>query len=45
MLCSQNKDLYTACEDGDVVEVETLLSRGGDPNYHNEDEVSCVSLW
>ena len=45
MLCSQNKDLYTACDNGDVAEVETCLSRGGDVNYHNEDEVSCVSLW
>ena len=32
--------------EGDVIEVETLLSRGGDVNYHNEDSlVSCVSLW
>ena len=42
MLCSQNKDLYTACENGDVVEVKKLLSLGGDINYHNEDSELCV---
>ena len=45
MLCSQNEELWTACVRGDVVEVEKLLSLGGDINYHNEDSVSCVSLW
>ena len=38
MLCSQNEDLLAACEDGDVAEVERLLSLGGDVNY--QDEVS-----
>ena len=45
MLCSQNEVLYTACDNGDVAEVETFLLHGGDINYHNEDDVSCVSLW
>ena len=46
-VCSQNEDLYTACERGDVSEVKKLLSRGGDVNYHTTrlHEVSCVSLW
>ena len=43
MLCSQNKDLWTACENSDVAEVKRLLSRGGDVNNH-EGVVSCVSL-
>ena len=32
-VCSQNEDLYTACDNGDVSEVKKLLSRGGDVNY------------
>ena len=39
MLCSQNEDLNTACEDGDVAEVKRLLSLGGDVN-NNEGPVS-----
>ena len=46
MLCSQNKDLYSACKDGKVTRVKELLSLGADPNHHStgEDEVSCVWL-
>ena len=45
MLCSQNVDLYTACVNGDVAEVETLLLQGANVDYHDQikDYVSCVS--
>ena len=43
MLCSQNEELYTACERGRVAEVERLLSRGGDVSYHS-GLVSCLHV-
>ena len=44
MLCSQNKDLWDACRDGNVAGVKRLLSQGADPNHHSTGrcEVSCV---
>ena len=46
MLCSQNEDLYRACEDGNVAGVKRLLSKGADPNHRHLGsdlfEVSCV---
>ena len=48
MLCSQNKDLWDACEDGNVAGVKRLLSEGADPNHHHPGtgllDVSCVIL-
>ena len=44
MLCSQNEDLYKACQRGDVTRVKELLSRGAYLNYHNPGDVSCVWL-
>ena len=45
MLCSQNKNLYHACEDENVTQVRRLLSQGADLNHHStagQYDVSCV---
>ena len=46
MLCSQNKDLWDACDSGNVTRVKRLLSEGADPNHHRPGtgvfDVSCV---
>ena len=44
MLYSQNKALFSACEDGKVSEVSELLSRGAHVNHLDPlFEVSIVS--
>ena len=44
VLYSQNKELYRACEDGDVSRVSELLTRGAHVNYHESVfNVSIVS--
>ena len=44
MLYSQNKELYWACNDGDVSRVSELLSRGAHVNYRDPStNVSIVS--
>ena len=45
MLYSQNKELYRACNDGNVSKVSELISKGAQVNYHHPDEynVSIVS--
>ena len=47
MLYSQNRELYRACDDGNVSRVSELISKGAQVNYHNPDpgysNVSIVS--
>ena len=45
MLYSQNKELWSACRDGDVSRVSELLEKGAQVNYHHPDvaNVSIVS--
>ena len=45
MFYSQNKELWSACYDGNVSEAKELLDRGAHVNYHNPDylNVSIVS--
>ena len=39
----QNRELYGACERGDLSRVQQLLDEGASVNYQNPDFVSCVS--
>ena len=45
MFYSQNKELYSACEAGDVRKAKELLDRGAHVNYHHPygNKVSIVS--
>ena len=44
VLYSQNKELYDACDDGDVSKAKELIDRGAHVNYHNPDINSKVSI-
>ena len=44
MFYSQNKELWSACEYGNVHKAKELLDRGAHVNYHNPADFFKVSI-